>query len=103
MLDAPFPAPLVTRSGGIGGNKTGHNATDPLLIAWSDDFGYVFSSPSQVTYSMTANWRAPLASIPGTLYGLQFTKQASGAPNTYGVTVDDRYAHRGPTTSITSR
>jgi hypothetical protein len=63
----------------VSGTKTGGDATNPMLIVW-DSGGSQSVAPS--SYSFTASWpSAPTRQ--GTLYGFQFSRKATGAPDVF--------------------
>jgi len=63
----------------VNGTKTGGDAANPMLIVW-DTGGSQAVGPS--SYSFTASW--PKATTrQGTLYGFQFSKKATGAPDVF--------------------
>lgn len=75
------PLILLTQSSAtVNGTKTGGDATTPMLIAW-DGGGSVTAAPSN--YSLTARWSPKAPTRAGVLYGFQFTKRPTGAPNTF--------------------
>lgn len=57
------------------------NGTDDLVMAWGPG-NYTFGSQSASQITGTAGWASGNTST-GQLYALQFTKKASGAPDTY--------------------
>lgn len=67
-------------SGTVAGAKSGNtDTTNPITVVW-DSGGTLTGPPS--SYSFSANW--PKATTrTGTLYGFQFSKKASGAPDVF--------------------
>ena len=67
-------------SGTIAGAKSGNSdATNPMMIAW-DSGGAQTVAPS--TYSFSASW-PKAAARQGTLYGFQFSRKLTGAPDVF--------------------
>lgn len=70
----------IGSSGTIAGSKSGTtDATNPLTVVW-DSGGTVTVTPS--SYSFSASW-PKAATRAGTLYGFQFSKKATGAPDVF--------------------
>jgi hypothetical protein len=67
-------------TGTIAGSKSGNtDVTNPMMIIW-DSGGTQTVAPS--SYSFTASW-PKAATRAGTLYGFQFSKKATGAPDVF--------------------
>ena len=82
-------------SGTIFGAITGGSgaATDSKVIAWGDTSGETTSYINTAgSYQFTANWPGRNTTQAGTLYGLQWTTNASGEPASYL-----RYGHKAAT------
>lgn len=75
----------------INGTKSGNtDTTNPMMIVW-DSGGAQTVAPS--SYSFTATWLPEAATRQGTLYGFQFSRKATGAPDVF-----TGYASSGQTT-----
>lgn len=67
-------------TGTIAGSKSGNtDVTNPMMIVW-DSGGSQTVAPS--SYSFTASWPKAATRV-GTLYGFQFSKKATGAPDVF--------------------
>jgi hypothetical protein len=67
-------------NGTIAGTKSGNtDTTNPMLIVWDSGGSQSVASSS---YSFTATW-PKAATRAGTLYGFQFSKKATGAPDVF--------------------
>lgn len=82
IVSAPatsFFTAFIASSATVSGTKTGGDATNPMLIVW-DSGGLQATAPS--SYSLTASW-PKAATRQGTLYGFQFSRKATGAPDVF--------------------
>ncbi len=83
IVSAPQTSLLLAQFGSngvIAGAKSGNtDTTNQMLIVW-DSGGSQIVAPS--SYSFTASW-PQAATRAGTLYGFQFSKKASGAPDVF--------------------
>ena len=79
---ATFFLTLFTSSNApVSGVKSGNaDVTNQMLIAWESG-GSVVVNPSG--YSLTASWSPAASTKAGTLYGFQFSKKATGAPDVF--------------------
>lgn len=70
----------------VSGNKSGAgNSTDPVVFAWTGPNGSFNNGAlnSNGAISGTISWRNSSSTNQGELFGIQFTRKASGAPNTF--------------------
>jgi len=77
------PVGLPHETATVTGEVTGGGSLEnPIALIWSEAAGETSAVGEDGTYSMTVSWRGG-ASASGTVYGLQWTTGASGAPESY--------------------